>query len=581
MNREKRHFRILRRQFLFRVIDLDVLSTSALGDSSRLLGRFAALLVFLSVSFCLGLLGLNEKDLSAGARLVLALYMEHFLVATTMLAVGIFAVLSWDSIFPDRRDVMVLVPLPVRARTIFLAKASATGVALTLAVTLLNCATGVGWPAAFWLLAPENSGLLGLAQSFAAYWFTMFAAGAFIYCGVLAVQGFAAQLMPRRLFLRASGILQMGAFCLFVCTYFLEPSVDRLKALSAPENRGVFVSVPTYWFLALLEQLRGARRPELEPLARRAWIGLTLAGLAAGAAYTLSYIHTMRQIVEEPDIAAGPRGLQWLPRFGGRTETAIGQFVVRTIARSRQHRLIWAFYLGTGLACTILSLQALDAEAQIPGTASHLWGEANGPLLAASVMMTVLAVIGLRVAFAFPLEPRANWIFRMVGIDNGWSIASARRRALLLLTVAPVWAVAAVTCLVMWPWGHAAVHLIVLPLLGTILADIALYRFRKIPFTCSYLPGKSPVHMIFLGAVGLVLLVTESVALEERALHQPRETIVMLVLLVAVAVGVRWRIRLEARSDEELRFEEEAAPAILELGLYRDGAVMGRPQDVP
>ena len=27
--------------------------------------------------------------------------MEHFLIATTMLAVGLFAVLSWESTFPD------------------------------------------------------------------------------------------------------------------------------------------------------------------------------------------------------------------------------------------------------------------------------------------------------------------------------------------------------------------------------------------------------------------------------------------------------------------------------------------------
>jgi hypothetical protein len=36
---------------------------------------------------------------------------EHFFIATTMLAVGILAVLSWDSTLPDRRDVLVLAPL--------------------------------------------------------------------------------------------------------------------------------------------------------------------------------------------------------------------------------------------------------------------------------------------------------------------------------------------------------------------------------------------------------------------------------------------------------------------------------------
>jgi hypothetical protein len=50
---------------------------------------------------------------------------EHFLIATTMLAVGVFAVLSWESMFPDRRDVLVLRPLPIGGSTLFLAKITA------------------------------------------------------------------------------------------------------------------------------------------------------------------------------------------------------------------------------------------------------------------------------------------------------------------------------------------------------------------------------------------------------------------------------------------------------------------------
>ena len=70
---------------------------------------------------------------------------------------------------------------------------------------------------------------------FAAYWFTMLASGVFIYCGVLGVQGLAAQLLPRRLFLRVSGLLQLAAFCLFVCGYFLQPVFGGLASLTAPE----------------------------------------------------------------------------------------------------------------------------------------------------------------------------------------------------------------------------------------------------------------------------------------------------------------------------------------------------------
>ena len=61
-----------------------------------------------------------------------------------MLVVGLFAVLSWDSTFPDRRDVLVLAPLPLRPRTLFLAKIAGVATALGMTVLLLHCARRAG-----------------------------------------------------------------------------------------------------------------------------------------------------------------------------------------------------------------------------------------------------------------------------------------------------------------------------------------------------------------------------------------------------------------------------------------------------
>jgi hypothetical protein len=559
-------FRVLYRQFLFRVVDLEVLSSSAQGDANKLLGRFAALLVWISAGFAFFAMMIGNIPSA------LKLATEHVLVATTVLVVGIFAVLSWDSIFPDRRDVLVLAPLPVRARTIFLAKVSATATALGLVVVLLHCGAGLTWSFRF---AP-SFGFVSLVRAFAAYWFTMFAAAAFVYCAMLAIQGLAAQLLPRRIFLRTSGFLQTAAFCLFICVYFLGPPVDSLKALTAPEHRRALAWVPTYWFLGLLGRLNGSMNADAAWLARRAWLALNIAALAAAVAYALSYFRTIRKIVEEPDIAPSPRRLKWLPRFGGGTQTAVGQFSVRTLARSRQHRLIWAFYLGLGLACTILLVQSLKEEMGISGPlAAHLWRVANAPLLAASIMMMILSVVGLRVVFAFPLELRANWIFRIVGLHDGPKILSAQRRALLLLAVAPVGLVSAAVCLLLWPWQQAAVHLIALGLFGIMLVDAALYGFRKIPFACSYLPGKTHVNVIVVASgFVLVVVVEQLVSLEQQALQKLSTMVEMLVLLALIAAVLRWGTARARSGEEQLHFEEEDA-AVLELGLYRDGVLMG------
>ena len=86
---------------------------------------------------------------------------------------------------------------------------------------------------------------------------------------------------------------------------------------------------------------------------------------------------------------------------------------MRTLARSKQHRLIVGFYLGIGLAFTSLLLKGSPAALNNP------WREKSMLLWAASIMMIVLAAVGTRVAFALPLDLRANWIFRVIG-DAGW-----------------------------------------------------------------------------------------------------------------------------------------------------------------
>jgi len=408
------------------------------------------------------------------------------------------------------------------------------------------------------VLVPAGSGIRGVLRSFGAYWLTMLAAGVFVYAAVLGVQGLATLALPRRLFLRLSGYLQLAAIGLIMGMYFLQPGFGGLNDLTIGSMGRVIQWLPSYCFLALYQQLNGSMHPALEPLALRAWMGLVLVVGGAAVVYTFSYRRTLRQIVEEPDIVAGSSRLRWLPRFGNQPQTAIGQFSARSLARSRQHRLILFFYLGIGLAF-------------FRGGSKQLW--------IASIMMTVLAVLGTRVAFALPLDLRANWIFRVVGVRGGLETLTANRRVLLVLSVVPVWLVTAAAC--PWLWSgrqNAAGHLVVLALLGMILCDICLLHFRKIPFTCSWLPGKSQVNMAVLGTLVLLSVGSDVVAVERNALQEFGSMTLMLCLLVVVWVFVRrTTVAVARRAELELRFEEETPPQLMELGLYRDGVIAIEP----
>src|SRR5690348_14618126 len=123
-----------------RVVDLEVLSADA--DTSRLLGQF--LTIFGGISFMLSVpFVLLFGESFAGQQGWTA---EHFFLANTIAAAGVIAVLTWDAAFPDKRDLLVLGALPVRARTIFAAKTMALCAAPAVGVIALNSCTGVIWP---------------------------------------------------------------------------------------------------------------------------------------------------------------------------------------------------------------------------------------------------------------------------------------------------------------------------------------------------------------------------------------------------------------------------------------------------
>lgn len=544
-------FRVLYRQFLLRVIDLEALSVQA--DVVGYLGQFAGLLIFYSLCQAVGaFFSTLGPPPSPQALHLMAWHTEHSSIEIMMLVVGLISVITWDATFPDRRDIMVLSPLPVAPRTILFAKIAASAAILGLAILSLNCASSFAWSL---ILA----GMPGALRFFPAWWLAMIAASAFLYCSVLTVQGFSALLLPRRLFLRLSAILQLASFALFLSVYFLEPSVITPGLFTAPQNHWLLASSPTYWFFALFNQLNGTLPPQLAWLAQRATIGLAVVVTGAAASLLLCYLHTMKKTVEQPDLIPGTGGSHWSPRLGSALQTAIVLFSFRSLTRSRQHRVIFAFYLAVVFAIAISLLRGeLSANAPIP---------LSPDLLIPTLMMMSFVVFGLRSVFQLPISLTANWVLRITQLCSSERYIAATRRSLLLLAVVPAWLLSAFLSIPFRPFDHVAAHLAVLALYGWVLAELSLIGFYKVPFTCSYLPGKSIIQFVFWGFSVVLIVVVFSIAeFEQHALHDPVRLISMFIVFPATALGL-WAFNRHQAKSAVLYFEELPDEVITTLGL--------------
>jgi hypothetical protein len=541
-------FRVLYRQFLLRVIDLEALSVHA--DVPRFLGQFAGVLILINVFRTIGFLFFEVGNPSVGPAVLMTVIWqrEQGLVSMMMLVTGLIAVVSWDAIFPDRRDAMVLGPLPVRPLTILAAKVAAC--AAVVGIALVSLASGMG------LVLPL---VAGSGRLFIGYWVAMAAACVFVYGAVLAVQGLTALALPRKMFLRLSAALQLAAFAWFVSSYFLEPTLWNPAFVRVVAPRGDLNGWPSYWFFAMEQQIAGSMPPEMHGIAMRAWIGLGIVVLGAGTSLALCYLRTMKKTVEEPDLVPGRKGWRWVPRFGRSVGMAVVRFTARGLTRSRHHRVIYAFYGAIAFAIVVTMVKTEAAAGwQLPVTPSYMM-----PTLA----VMCLAVVGLRSVFSLPVSLKANWMLQVTQLNPPQLYIGGTRRALLLLSVTPAWGVAALMGLGFRPLRHVAEHLVVLGLVGWILAELCLIGVSKIPFACSYLPGKTNLQYLFWAFVVIFFPMAMSLANEEMRVLGSPVRYGLLVGILAVIAAVLWAVNRRRARAAVLYYEELEPEVITTLGI--------------
>jgi hypothetical protein len=541
-------FRLLYRQFLLRVIDLESLSIEA--DIPRVLGQFAAVLITISVfeTFVFVVVTGGGSDLPSLLRM--GLHTVQSLLAGTMLIAGLTAVATWDNIFPDLRDTMVLGPLPVHPRTILAAKLASSASLLAIGVLSLNCGIGIVLP----LMA---GGLLHFPLITAAYWFTVSAAAIFVFGAVLTIQGLLAAILPRRWFLRLSSILQLASFALFLSVWLFQPSFGSAADFALAQQQGILAHWPMFWFFGMFCQTSGIFPIALGRFALFAWLGLGVVGAGAVTSLLLCYLRTMKKTVEEPDLLQGRS--RWTVLLGDSLQTAVVRFSMRSLARSRQHRVVYAFFLAIAFAIAVSTLT------QVSNT--HHTQPVTPEFLMNTLMMMYLAIAGLRSIFSLPVSLKANWVLQVTQLSPPERYIAATRRAMLLMAAIPVWATAAALSLCYRPWHQVAEHLLILAVAGSIMTDVTLIGVSKIPFACSYLPGKSNVQFMFwVFVIVFIPLAMMFSHYEQSVLDRPRAYAALLAILLVAAL-ILWLFNRFRAKSAVLYYEESEPEVITMIGI--------------
>ena len=604
---ERAQFRVLFRTFLQRLFHSDLVpDTVDLRQSAIVLAAVLTIPPALYVVGSSWSYGSWMSDMQLAMRAVP--HKLHF-IGYSMAAVGLVTVLVLDALFPDRRDAMVLGGLPIRARTVALSKLAA------LVAFVGGFAIVVNAPAAllFSLLAGGYLPLEGFVRYPAAHLAATVSAGLLVFLALAAVQASLALVCPRRLHRRLTMLAQL-LFVIVLIEWFafapgllvrlaaIDPAVtswtcegcspstalvrlasDPAEATAAAGTPYRFIGftlsraapwLPPVWFLGVYEVIWGFDPDVYRGVAATAVNAVAVALSIAAFAYGLGFRRTMRQTLETPPDAPRPAG--GLSRAAARAtlvrgpvEQAVAAFAAASVARSRRHRLFVAAYAGLGLAFVIGSFLS-----PVTGIAEDALAE---PLSAPSVrllsipfILSFFLVAALRVMFTVPTEIRANWIFRMTELDDRGAYLAGARAALWMLGVAPV---ALVTCpiyLVLWGPGLAFGHTLFWLLMAGGLTELLLCRFHKVPFACSYVPGRANVKLLWpLYALALTAYAFWTARLEIWLLARPLWWGVACATLAAGLIAVIAYRRRPLASSSPLTYEEKVGAAVQVLGLMR------------
>jgi hypothetical protein len=471
-------------------------------------------------------------------RLLATLFITYSIVS-----MGVVAAYTWDVLGFDRRDAMVLGPLPISGAAIVSAKLSALAILLLSGAALLNIMTAVP----FAMVASNHTGMVASMRHFVAHMVTTMAAATAVFCLLVTLRTLVGMIGSRREAI--TSLVQFVLVSAVLCFIVVAPTA--LQIARGPGRRGTLRAVmvpipawsPTTWFLGLYETIRGSSGSELWPNATiagyRRQTQLALAPSASAASQSSARLR---------------RALARLIAGRDRIARATADFVVTTIARNRAPQAPIAINTAIGLAMVVAALaRGGGVQALMHPRTIVLW---------IPLALAYWAAIGLRASFFVPSELPAAWMFQANAPGRSRAYWSAVRASLVALLVPPVAAIA----LALGPlvsWRVAVWHGLFVTAIVILLAEMIALTIDYVPFTRAYPPGHAKLKSRWpIYFFGLFVFAVFPVRFELRRLADPAAMLQTIGWIAAAIAALELYGRRRALTWSVMAPEEEISDGL-------------------
>ena len=559
-------FKTLVRHFFSRFFDTESMSADA--DERANVVQIVALLAVPGALISLFTIANHALIRSEVTRQWLRAGDHYVFVSYAMVVMGFVMTFKWDSLFPDRRDYLILTPLPVSVRGFFVAKVIALCAFLLVFVVAINIFSCIIVPYGYLLRLNRIEVVL---PAFIAHASAVLGGAIFMAMFFAALQGVLINLMSPAAFRRVSPWIQMISMAILVTVLLITPGISANLRLLVESNTPALDYIPMFWFLGIYEVINPESTfiPAAYDWAKTAAAAMLVVYVLFVVTYLVGYRRYSKKILEgvESEVFAQ----SWYARAGASmmnltllrhpVQRASFYFIGRIFGRSTKHRLFIAMYSGVGLAVMISSLFALRR-----GGDSLLMISYTG-LTEAPLILSFFVVSGLRATFNIPYELNANWMFQVTSGTDAGEFLKAARTWVLARGIIPAYAALAPLEWMFLGAYEAMFNLLFGLAVAAVLTEVFFYRFNKVPFTCSYLPAKS--HLAFLGAAylyGFTIYTSSMSGLQLWVGGSPERLVLFFAVIGVILATLAWYRRAQLHSIQ-LIYEDKADPLVRTLNL--------------
>jgi len=490
-----------------------------------------------------------------------------------MIIIGFIAVLEWDVIFPDSRDFSNLLPFPVKIRNLFIAKLASLCLFVFFFFLGINSLSTL----VFLLYLPQwqSPSLLFSLRFILAHLISFLAAGFFVFFGISLLIGILTSLLGYKIFSRISVFLRSLLIIVFISIMvFFSAGTTGIPALSSflllKENNSLFLYLfPPMWFTGLYETLLGNNDPMFSALSIFAVFALIISPLAFYLTGVLGY---RRYIIKMQEVKKRTAHFIRLKKFflnlfnsvflRNHIQRAVFYFFGKTLRKSMFHKMGIASYVATSVAVILIIL--------ISGAISiRSLSDVNKTLLSIPLVLSFFLLIGTRTIVNIPTSYEANWIFKLTEGTNKKNYFSGLKKGIFFFMLFPLFLLLFLFYFFLWGWPLAFYHCLFGMIVSLLLMEVLFINYRKIPFVCSYLPGKAKLHLYWIiYIISFLIYAFLMSSIEYKILNSPLNLFIFYAVVLLIIVVLKVSQNHFIYKKLEILYEEKPEPAMVTLIPY-------------